>query len=373
MNITVSDKMVVIFSGYNPRAVIAFLRTCTKQNIKYCIVAKSEEDLIFKTIYAKDVFCSRKYKELYLDEFINILHDIKEQYDAPDLVIAPSTEALNRFLIKNSDVFEKMNITIPLVEKRLYELISDKKSFSQYVQDNGLLVPREIELSKVKILPVVAKPKTFYMSNGRYNSSPMILSSETEWRSFKERDDVNEFYIQEFVTGRSIYLLFYINKNGDIFSLSQENLLQQPGGKSIIAAKTSDEHLQDICNLYKDMLTKLRYRGFIMIELRKHNNDYYMIEANPRFWGPSQLFVDSGYNFFEVFLQDYGFDIKPNLTEKVQPTRYFWYGGFAETIKNGEMVVNLSQEKIDINEWKTIDIYNRQDTQEIYELENCGE
>ena len=30
-----------------------------------------------------------------------------------------------------------------------------------------------------------------------------------------------------------------------------------------------------------------------------------MIEANPRFWGPSQLFVDAGFNLFESFLFDY--------------------------------------------------------------------
>ena len=41
---------------------------------------------------------------------------------------------------------------------------------------------------------------------------------------------------------------------------------------------------------------KKRFMAFllvvVMIEIRINKENYYMIEANPRFWGPSQLFVD---------------------------------------------------------------------------------
>ena len=43
-----------------------------------------------------------------------------------------------------------------------------------------------------------------------------------------------------------------------------------------------------------------------MVEVKHLSNKNYMIEANPRFWGPSQLFVDAGINLFEAFLVDNG-------------------------------------------------------------------
>jgi hypothetical protein len=111
-----------------------------------------------------------------------------------------------------------------------------------------------------------------------------------------------------------------------------------------------------------------------MIEVRLHNQKYYMIEANPRFWGPSQLFVDSGMNFFEQFLYDYSVIIRnPILREHKKNTKYFWFGGIIETIrKNMESVYyfdNCSDFFNNMPEWISNDIYNRNDTNKIFHKE----
>ena len=99
-----------------------------------------------------------------------------------------------------------------------------------------------------------------------------------------------------------------------------------------------------------------------------------MIEANPRFWGPSQLFVDAGINFFEVFLNDYGIiESIPKFENIKDSTRYFWFGGLINTIKNN---MNLTYYNISENSflnyihiWLKNDIYKRDDTIEIFRKE----
>ncbi len=60
----VQDKIVVILSGYNIRAVISFIRTLENYGIKYAIVAKNKNDQIFLTKYKNNVIFTRKNNEL---------------------------------------------------------------------------------------------------------------------------------------------------------------------------------------------------------------------------------------------------------------------------------------------------------------------
>lgn len=75
-----------------------------------------DKDPILQTIYKAEVFAIRRYIELNKEEISNIF---KEIYAAnkESLFIAPSTEMLNRFLIKYRDDFEKLHCQIPIVKK----------------------------------------------------------------------------------------------------------------------------------------------------------------------------------------------------------------------------------------------------------------
>ena len=109
-----------------------------------------------------------------------------------------------------------------------------------------------------------------------------------------------------------------------------KNILQQPKGKSILMAEISNIHEEDISKRYEILLKKMSYKGLIMIELKKFENEYFMIEANPRFWGPSQLFVDANYNLFNAFLNDlYDVNYPIKIGELNKNAKYFWSSGFS--------------------------------------------
>lgn len=363
-------KIIAIFSGYNQRAVIAFLRTLCVKNIEFVIIASNNEDSILRTSYKDKVFCVRKERQLVLEEIQDVIENVKKVYKCQRVLIPPSTEALNRFLLEYRSELEKIGCIIPLVDKTVYEKISDKKEFSSWCNENNILIPEEYNLENGFENALVAKPKQYFATSTGLTYSPVIIKSEQEYKDFFEKNSCEDFYYQEYISGRSLYLLYYFYNDGDLLKYSQENIAQQPGGKSMVAALKSDIHEEPISKAYEDLFASVSFRGFVMVELRQNSGKEYMIEANPRFWGPSQFFVDSGINFFEAFLYDYGM-IKEKPEVKInKAARYFWSGGFDQvSMLEKEMTYyGEGRECIfkELPQWIEQDIYRRDDTKELF-------
>ncbi len=363
---------LIIFSGFNQRAVIAILRSLVRNHIEdYLIIACGDSDPIFFTEYASKVYYTRKHRELYNPEIYNIFEKIVSENKGYANVVVPSTEGLNRFMIQFRAEIEAIGITIPLAPSDLYRRISDKRTFWEICKENGLSVPQIIEIGYEYKCRYVAKPKTYISPSGeRY--IPYIIDDPEKNKDFLNRFDLSFFDIQEFVEGESIYLLYYLAKTGVDHAYSQINLVQQPGGKSMIASIPWDTHRQPISEKYVSLIRNLGYSGFIMIELRKNDNGYCMIEANPRMWGPSQLYVDADVPFIEAFLLDYGL-IDSIPQRPIRGSAYFWSGGIAEDLMVDSSCVWLERGRELVEANKELiyesDIYNRPDTIGYYNKE----
>lgn len=366
-------KAVIIFSGYNQRSLVAFLRTLVKNGVRYGIIASSDNDPILDTVYKSNVFAVRKKKALDRADLLNCINLVKDKIGAEGYVVAPSTEALNRYLLDNRSVFEDNGCEIPLVDKDLYETVSDKAKFSELCNSSGILIPGEYRDIEDAEIPFVAKPIRYVSSNGDI-FTPFLIHSKKDLASFLDQCNPEDFYYQEYVEGHCLYLLYYIYGNGDIVKLSQDNKVQQPGGKSMVAAMASDFHDSSESLKYEEMLKKIGFRGLIMIEAKRNNEGSYMIEANPRFWGPSQFFINAGVNLFEDFLFDNGLiNTKPVHGDIDMKARYFWSGGVNSTPNKYDGLVyydyTSKEFQDDYNSWKKFDIYNEKDTKPILKQE----
>ena len=370
-------KCVIVFSGFNPRAVIAFLRTMESKGVEYFIIAKSDQDQILFTEYKHKVLAIRKSVSINLEDLLLSIKEVQKKHIADEYLIAPTAEALNRFLLCNRKYFEELGCIIPLVEKELYELISNKYSFGNICAENGILVPREIELNDIITFPIVAKPIKYSSTAEKDNLYPVLINEKTDLKMFLNHYNTKDFYYQEYIDGRSFYLLYYFHRNGEIYKFSQENLMQQPEGKSMLAAISSDFHNMDESHKYEKMFKSLKFYGFVMVEVKQNKDKNYMIEANPRFWGPSQLFVDAGMNLFEVFLHDYGLiEHLPQFKLAKNITKYLWFGGMKKYLSDFRQVVfynyNLDLLIRQFPDLLKNDIYLRKDTYNIFANEVFG-
>ena len=374
---TMKKIAVLVFSGYNKRGVIAFCRVLKARGVSFAIIAKSEADTIFRSEYASEVVGIRHAAALVREDLVHQIRLARARLNADKYFIAPSTESLNRFLLANRQVFTAEDCIVPLVEESIYKQLSDKYRFTAYCQEHGVRVPQQIET--ITSFPVVAKPGEYWSRKGGAALYPVIINDAAGYADFAENNDESEYFYQEYVGGQSYYLLYYFARDGEVLSYSQKNLIQQPEGKSVIAAVSCNIHKQTISSQYIELFSGLGYFGLVMVEVKLYQGEYYMIEANPRFWGPSQLFVDAGCPLFEAYLSDFGVSFQADILEH-QPSedevRYCWLGGMADTDgKQRELTFHdYDRESFmkQFPEWLAADVYNRPDTNNLFmdEAEN---
>ncbi|MCC3374063.1 ATP-grasp domain-containing protein [Cohnella sp. REN36] len=355
----------IVFSGFNQRAVIAFCRMLTTWRIPFFIVALSEQDQIFQTSYREQVVAIRSKESLVQEDLVDQINKVKEKSEYKLHYILPSSEALNRHLLIHRKQFEDINCIIPLVDEDLYTRISDKYSFGSLCEKYGVDVPSEKTANPNMHFPVIIKPKKYLGSEGKTYSPRFINNFGELEKFFQEVNSRDDFYIQSFVPGDSYYLMYYISRGGYIRSFSQQNLVQQGGGKSIVAAIPSSLHNMEISHLFEKLLKQEGFFGLIMIEVRWFQNKYYMIEANPRLWGPSQLLVDCKAGLFEAMLLDLGFDLQLEQDENNMSARYFWLGGFLDALAHQSIDFHGTtpeQFLFSMNEFINNEVYLRKDT-----------
>lgn len=358
---------LLLVSGYNPRAVLSFCRFASQNNLDFVVVARNTNDEILTSDYKDKVIIIRETNSLTIDDFIYWQKKINKT-----LLIIPSTEYLNRLMLDNRNILEDHNYIIPLCNKMIYETVSDKYLFGNICKKNGIPIPVEYNENDI-LFPCVIKPRKYFNNDGTVAESPEIIFSKEDYNKFVLNRNMQNYYIQEFITGKSVYLLFYFSKDGSILSYSQENIMQQSQGSSIIAAFSSNYHELSFTEEFKKMLISIKYTGLIMIELRvKENGDIYMIEANPRLWGPSQLILDSNMNLWHYFINDWLDEcISFNKKKYITGVPYFWSGGiWLDSIEGNNIVFHsgYSELKFFNDYWNLLsnDIYLRQDSQKIF-------
>ena len=368
------NNAILIFSGYNQRANLAFCRTAEKYNIPFIIIANGHRDTIFHTQYQKKVKAIRPASVLNISHIGDIIKKLNNELNIKRLTILPNTEFLNRFILKYRRELAEINCVVPLVPQDLYKGISDKYDFGRMSQEFGLAVPQEV--GEIDI-PFVAKPIKNFSDSGRA-LKPYLILNEKDYETWRGEETPFDFYFQKYISGQSYYLLYYLFKNGEKnpIRFSQKNLIQQHSGKSIVAAISSQLHLNDICKKFEDLLISTGFYGLVMIEVKYFEGIYYMIEANPRLWGPSQLFIDGGAPLFEGFLLDNGFDVELPEQKCSVEARYFWFGGFMETLQQKKKLAfhQYSQETFEeeFNRFFDVDVYKRSDSINLYINELCG-
>ncbi len=334
---TSADRALLIFSGSNERAIVALCRVLHALGIVPLIVARTGQDVIFRTRYRRHVVAMRRLDQLDRDDISRCLQEAQSRAPNARLVLCPTSEFLNLFLLQNRAYFQQLGCEIPLVDIELYRMVSDKYSFSRVCAAQGVAIPREFADYRGQAFPFVAKPRRNVNQENR-SLYPYLLHSTADLSTFLDNEQVTDFYFEEFLSGESYYLLYYLWKDGRVTSFSQQNLLQQAGGKSIVLARPAQLHSQPDSDQYVAILRQLGFWGLAMIEVIRRGDELVFIELNPRFWGPMQLTVDAGAGILEAFVADQLGCDQPFPRSQTLPASaaYLWLNGLLATTRSGK-------------------------------------
>ena len=324
-----------MFSGGNDRAIMGFLRALRLCGHRAHVIARTEDDRILRSRFRRDVEWVRPTHELSLDVFSDSVRHARTGSGTKTLVVLPSTEYLNAFLLQNRREIEGMGCEVPLVEAPLYMQLTQKGSAADFFSAAGLSVPRETSHHAHPDLPIVAKPLRNVSTTGQ-SLYPHLLENCEQRERFLAAHDSGDYFFQEFVRGESMYLLFHISRVVErSFLWSQRNLLQQPGGKSMLLAEPASFHCSPTAERAVLALRRAGFHGLGMVEIIRTGNREMFIEMNPRIWGPVQFCLDQGQPLLQAFIGEalHGDPLRfVNCQSRWRRGRYFWLGGVLETL-----------------------------------------
>jgi predicted ATP-grasp superfamily ATP-dependent carboligase len=310
----------VIFSGANERAIIAICRSFWERSVACSVVARPGADLLQLTRFSVWIDAVRTVDRLDLNDMLSAVALLRHKFVGERLVFLPTSESVIRVLLEHRIQFEAAGLEIPLVSKTVYQQVSDKHSFLSLASNFGVPLPPVVDIPTADNLPLVAKPRCELQAGSSRKLYPELLFSSADLQRFEKNCPREEYFFQRYLDGNSYYYLAYFPQDGEPLVRYQRNLLQQPNGKSIIAAQLCpcpDERTRDAL---VRALRSVGFFGFVMIEVMELNGVFYLIEANPRFWGPFELALKAG--FLPDFIVEGGGDMDCKLD-----ARYFWSGG----------------------------------------------
>lgn len=285
----------VIFTGANERAVIAVCRHFRRSGIACSLIARPGADPLRKTSFVGWIEAVRGVDRLDVDDMLAALVRIKALHSGERLIFLPTAESIIRLVLDQREAFEGVGLEVPLVDKSLYEQVSDKSSFLELMAGVGMPLPPRIDRVAASDLPVVAKPFHEMSPRSGRKLYPELIFTEQALEAFLASDMVEDYFFQRYLDGRSYYFLAFFPRSGEPTVRYQENLLQQPNGKSILAARLCEcPDARSEERLIRGFQS-VGFFGFVMVELIEVNGVFHLIEANPRLWGPFELAIKSGF------------------------------------------------------------------------------
>ncbi|MFL6695642.1 MAG: hypothetical protein ACJ8GJ_00660 [Vitreoscilla sp.] len=309
----------VLLSGHNDRAVITLCRFLRGAGLPFAIVAAGRDDAIHRTAYADAVIFNR------IDKTVTVewLAALADAVDAA-AIHCPTTEFVNDFVLAHRAQLEAAGWIVGLPDRAVYERLTSKLASQAFVAEaTGIEAPRAQAMAALRA-PCVLKPRV-NVSRGRVLYPQLCLDEAALARARADLDDA-EWFAQDYIDGQSRYLCGYLCADGRRAWFWQDNLLQQPGGKSIVLARAALEPAFDAGRLF-DRLHALGYHGPLMMEvLVDADGRAHYIEINPRFWGPLQLALDACPEILRLFALDHGATL-PARPVAPQPHYYAWAHG----------------------------------------------
>lgn len=316
------NRMFLLFSGFNPRAVLAIGRLFLDLQVPFLIVASGKHDPIWKSELRKAVRFSRIGPVLDEPLMSSVARLLPKNCKA---VICPTSEYLNLFLLDCRDnLREKFELAIP--DREIYERLTHKAKFLEWMPGSKPFCrPENLEHTPdVSDIPFVAKP--FVNVHRGRTLYPILVLNSKDLEAFHANCETSEYFFQEYVEGQSIYFCIYISAKGESANFVQRNLCQQPDGKSIVWAEHTPGCYESEASMLVQELLDTEFTGWVMIECIEREGQLFAIEANPRLWGPLQLAIDVCPRMAELFIEDQIGTKVSILAGKY--SEYFWLDGF---------------------------------------------
>lgn len=250
------------------------------------------------------------------NEYIPFLLRLAEEYDAKYLF--PLTDLEIDVIGNHLDDFEKRGITVCMPSLDTLSIVRNKyllfETFKDDVKVPSIPTYIEKELSGL-CYPCVAKPRDGRSSEGLY-----YLQSPEQLVMIK---DLGRYIFQKKIEGQ-VYTVDFVRdpKTGISYSIPREELLRTKNGAGIAVRIFHDSYLDSLVSYIGE---KLGIIGVVNMEFIRSEDNYYLIDINPRFSAGIAFSCMSGYDFVTAHLNCFTGLLIPEMNKYYDGIRIKYY------------------------------------------------
>lgn len=291
-----SKKIFITDANY--KHTLAIVRTLGKKGLYVIAGATSGFSPAFYSKYCSEtiIYPNPKNESKFITFMLNYVK--KNKVD----VLIPVSYTVTTLFSKHKSKFIKYT-KLPIADWSSMKIACNKDKTMQVAEKCGIKIPRTYKTYKeIKQFPVVVK--NIVESGGiRY------INSLDELQKMKKAPHI----LQEYIPGEGygFYALFNKGKVKAIFMHKRVREYPITGGASSAAESIYDPKLNKIG---LKLLKYLKWHGIAMVEFKKdsRDNEFKLMEINPKFWGSLDLSIACGVNFpFLLVKMATEGDIKP--------------------------------------------------------------
>ena len=281
--------LVTAIGSFSSDCVIASLRKFCDCKIVGCDIYPGEWHAVSKEF---DVVL-RSPLVKHTDEYLNFIQNTCDQHSIGTII--PLTDVEVDFFNNFKDFFIKQDILVTVGTSEFLSVARNKQKLNDVFKNDdnvksvGTYTAGELHSAK---FPLIAKPKSGRSSEGIY-----YLSSPLE---VKKSTNVDDYIFQEVVEGK-ICTVDYVRsiKTGRDFSLPRIELLRTANGAGLTIQTFKSEILERLVSYIGN---KLGVTGCINMEFIVKDEEYYLIDINPRFSAGVGFSKLAGYDFVKNHL-----------------------------------------------------------------------
>ena len=206
---------------------------------------------------------------------------------------------------------EETGVKCAVMDWEVFSVASDKNQLLAFCKEHGIGHPRTAAITdnlesvaKEVGFPALIKPNRSMGAKG--------ITLVNNFEELKEKapliiSEYGESALQEYIASKSYYynLMLYRNKDGKFGNSVIIKIMRYypiKGGSSSLSMSVEDEKMTAMC---KNLLDKLNWVGFADFDiLEKGDQDYKIIEINPRVPASVRCAAISGVNYPEMMVED---------------------------------------------------------------------
>jgi len=283
--------LVTAIGSFSGNAIIASLKKMKEFYVFGCDIHPSiwhtgsaEYKKVFRVPKASDA-------EVYISAIIRICEDHEIKFIIPTIDVEIDVYNLNR------NIFKERNIILCIPGSKTISVARNKYNLSTFFKENSYFKTIHIYRSVTEVIENPTFPYVAKLFNGRSSEGLKYIYDIEELELVFNRGN---YIVQPFIPGDN-YTVDYIRNSasGTDYSVSRHELLRTSNGAGITVRMIHDPFLSEAASFIG---RKINVNGCVNYEFIKAEDEYYLMDINPRFSAGIAFTAKIGYDLVKSHL-----------------------------------------------------------------------